>query len=87
MKPLSDIESADLFAELRRRGIYSLITISARELRDFARDCYERDDLPEFALQAAAEYIWDRYDCQPEINEIYDLALHAAREANGEAEE
>lgn len=84
MKALPDIETHILFEELRRRGIFTLITISAAEMRAFARDCHNRDDLPEFALKAAAEWIWNYYDITPELNEIYDLAIHKAAEANGD---
>lgn len=82
MTDLSTINTDDLFAELHRRNIYPVITISDIDILEHAAEANAK--ITEEAAAGAAHFLFWEYDFGPEFQSLVEAGIERAVELSPE---
>lgn len=74
---LKDVSIGALYAELKARGHYVMVTVSADQMLETARD--EDMDLTYDDAIRGLDWLWKNYDTAPDFEPMIDYAIEKAQ--------
>lgn len=82
MENLNDVSTEALYAELKKRGHYVMVAITAEQVAEIARD--ENMNLTDDNIKTGLDWLWRNYDTVSDWEPMVDYAIEKAQSVRGQ---